>query len=340
MSGDNDKIIEAGVKLTDTQRQSITEGVQWVKDWYEKRHEVGMFLDGADVGIDVQEYQTAMQNLDNLNIVATNDIFGSIEKMIKEGKLHLKDEVVAQFGGDESKAIEALLIVNQQKKENPSYAKAAGLHLNYVKEPVLFLNVDLLEKESQNVYAPSLSSTVAHEVTHTLGLQLNEMMTEEILNSGALRAGVKPDTYLDNPKEVYARVKEFCKSMNIDPTKEIKIEDIQRIRDECEKKRADYEKNGGSVPKDLDHHLFDRYTDDKLVDLINCTAMNEQFRTDTYDSFRSTAKADLAFSQHKISKAEKDVANVYGKEQAKGMENKTLSDDVVQQVMRDSRQYS
>ena len=102
-------IIEAGVTLTDAQKKSINEGVEWVRNWYQKRHEAGLFLDGADIGADVEEYKTAMENLDKLQIVATKDMYGTLEKMILEGKLHLKDEVIAQFDGDEKQAIAGML---------------------------------------------------------------------------------------------------------------------------------------------------------------------------------------------------------------------------------------
>lgn len=328
-------IIEAGVTLTDAQKQSISDGVDWVKNWYQKRHKAGMFLDGADIGADVEEYKTAMENLGNLQIVATKDMYGTLEKMILEGKIHLKDEVIAQFGGDEKQAIAAMLLVNEKKKNDPRYEKAAGLSFSYVKEKVLFLNVPLIDKEAQNVYAPSLSSAVAHEVTHTLGLQINEMMTAQLLENGGLREGVAPHAYLDNPKEVYARIKELCKNFDIDPTKEITLDEVKKIREECEKKRTDYEKNGGNAPKKLDNHLFDRYTDDKIVELINYTALNDAIFFDDYKAFRSAAKADLALSRHKISAAEKAANKGVAKEENVAQKEKT--DDRLMQAMRDDR---
>lgn len=328
-------IIEADVTLTDAQKKSINEGVEWVRNWYQKRHEAGLFLDGADIGADVEEYKTAMENLDRLQIVATKDMYGTLEKMILEGKLHLKDEVIAQFDGDEKQAIAGMLLVNEKKKNDPRYAKAAGLSFSYVKEKVLLLNVPLIDKEAQNVYAPSLSSAVAHEVTHTLGLQINEMMTAQLLENGALREGIEPDAYLDNPKEVYARVKELCKSLKLDPTKEVTEDDVRKMREACEKRRAEYEKNGGAVPKDLDNHLFDRYTDEKVMELINYTAFNDNSIIDDYSSFKSAAKADLALSQHKIAAAEKAADKGVAKEETVIKKEKT--DDRLIQAMRDDR---
>lgn len=307
MTDSNPCIIEEGIVLTDVQKNSIMEGVQWVREWYLKRHEAGMFLDGADIGENVHEYDTAMKKLDNLCIIATNDMYGTLEKLIMDGKLHLKDEVIAKFDGDEEKAIGAMFLVTQRKKNDSRYAQTAGLHPNYIREDVLLLNVPLLEKEAENEDAPSLSSSVVHEVTHSLDLQLSEAMTDAILSSGALLEGVVPDEYLDNPAEVYARVKEFCKNLKLDPTKEVTTEDVQKMRKECEERRKKYEKEGGKGPKNWDHHLFDRYTDEKLTDLINYTAINDSLQFDNYGSFRNAAKVDLALGLHKISQANKNV---------------------------------
>ncbi len=270
MSGDGDIVIEdTSGRLTDEQRAEIKEGVLWVKDWLEKRQEGGSFLDFDALGFDINkasEYREAMSRIKDLKVIVTDDLFKSVEDALNSGQFHLKEEVIREFGSKED-ALLAFAFVNEGKKrDSTSTDMLARSVSSYIEEPVIFLNVGKFEEKKKEGYAPSLSSVVAHEVTHTLNLNLSEAMTKEVFQD-YLREGVAFDPYLDNEKEIYARVMQFRKDFNLDPNKEYDVDEVARLRQKAQKDGND----GGYI-------LFDRYEDAQISGWLNFTS---QTNTDT-----------------------------------------------------------
>lgn len=297
---DEIKIYEDGATLSDVQKSEISKGVAWTRKWLIARNDNGSFLDYETLGLeapDKSEYEHALEQLDNLQVIATQDFYGSLEKGLAEGRLHLNPNIIAQFGG-EQEALFALQIVNANRKQSMDPNQVALSVSKYIAEPVVFVNPLTYEKVRQeNSSAPSLSSVMAHEATHAAGLEISEALTKDIFQN-SLQDGVTYDKYLDSESEIYARIMQLRHDFNIDPKKEFQPEDVQELRNKC--KQADEEGNAKT-----DNHIFDRYSDQQVQDWLNYTS---EIKKDTKkidrnmlrDSLR--ADADVAWNNFNVFK--------------------------------------
>jgi hypothetical protein len=122
-----------------------------------------------------------------------------------------------------------------------------------------------------NPGADDLQSTIVHEIQH--GSRLNKMGTlrTEWKHKGPflyssdrpsiqiLKEGVDPDDYLDNSDEIYSRLMQMRYRNKLDPTHKYTIDEVKAMRND---------KNFKS------HYIFDRYTDEFILRLLNDIAKN------------------------------------------------------------------
>lgn len=90
-------------------------------------------------------------------------------------------------------------------------------------------------------------STLVHELTHGLNAKPQESAISKIIPADG--------SYLNDPSEVYSRLMEFRKANKIDPKKIYTRDEVKDMR-----------KNS------KDFNLFNRYTDDQILKLLNNVA--------------------------------------------------------------------
>lgn len=123
-----------------------------------------------------------------------------------------------------------------------------------------------------------LNSTILHELTHGLNYPSTQYRGynrivenpkgERIPQHHAIDRIIpdKQDDYYDSATEIYSRLMEFRKANKIDPSKTYTIEDVQKMRER---------KDNYFFDKIKDVNLFERYTDDQVLMLLNDVASNK-----------------------------------------------------------------
>ena len=239
-----------------------------------------------------------MSRIKDLKVIVTDDLYQSAEDALNSSQFHLKEEVIREFGSKED-ALLAFAFVNEGKKRDSASADMLARSVSsYIEEPVVFLNVGKFEEKKKEGYAPTLSSVVAHEVTHTLNLNLSEAMTKEVFQD-YLKEGVVFDPYLDNEKEIYEQVMQFRKDFNLDPNKEYDVDDVAHLRQKAQK-------DG----KDGRYILFDRYEDAQISGWLNFTSQtntdirskedNNIYKEVDYDATRREMKGGRSLLAQRV----------------------------------------
>lgn len=104
-------------------------------------------------------------------------------------------------------------------------------------------------------------TTQVHELTHSMGAnpQLDMLLHDENLPRKNLREGIEKSSYLDSYQEVYPRLMELRRFLNLDPKKrDYNAKDLEEMR-----------KKVGNT------NLLDRYSDEYLLNLLNNIASNK-----------------------------------------------------------------
>lgn len=104
-------------------------------------------------------------------------------------------------------------------------------------------------------------TTQVHELTHSMGAnpQLDMLLHDKNLPHKNLREGIEKSSYLDSYQEVYPRLMELRRFLNLDPKK----------RDYTPKDLEEMRKKVGNT------NLLDRYSDKYLLNLLNNIASNK-----------------------------------------------------------------
>ena len=126
-----------------------------------------------------------------------------------------------------------------------------------------------------------VESAILHELTHALNYSSGSMLNynrpythninpgKDIPQLEKIKKIVNEnrDGYYDNPTEIYSRLMEFRKKNKLNPSKTYTIDDIKDLRDRTENWFFD---------KAQDYNLFERYTDDQILKLINDVASGKK----------------------------------------------------------------
>jgi len=279
---------DRGVVLTDAQKEEARDGVQWLKDWYQAKHDAGNFPDGE------KAYQEAMKRLDNAQVIATDNISQSILKGLEEGTLHFNEAALRSFGYPQVSKEEATKLCLEklrpslEKQEKNDNRMAASAH-KFLEEPVVFLDVNRIKENEGDIRCASISSLVTHEFTHISQLSKSENIVKQ--NLFTLNDNVSEKKSYDAELEKYARIMQLRKDLGLKPNQTLTVEEVQKIRESCEQTRQQFE-NGElkEVPHNIDYHIFDRYKDEEIVKALNLTAENRSSeRQDLSNALRNDA---------------------------------------------------
>lgn len=128
---------------------------------------------------------------------------------------------------------------------------AGAKFLEFPKESIMY-NIPL-------EYYPEVAP---HERTHSLKLEAAENAIKN--RNIKLKEGIEPDSYLDDSKEIYARLMGLRVTENLDPTKTYDIKEIKEILNKAGEQ----------------HDLGNRYSDEDLEFLFNKVAYNNPSNLD------------------------------------------------------------
>lgn len=350
------------VVISEQNENDIKEGVQWLKDWLQKR------LLNEDIrndfihyeGMNWQEIYTDCANkLDGMKFIVGKDgedVASILREDLQSGKIHLNDRYLRRFKNDTDKAIESFC---NDAKEAFVNGDALGCAFDNIEEPVITLTEEAIKSDV-------LSAIVAHECTHVMDFWHQEDEVRKIVQDGSYYSKSRFEQYLDSGEEAYARTMQFRKAFNIDPCKKYTIDDIKKLRDEFNKnssaeilwneflskkksftneelheamnkanEKINPEQDVISVKKDF----LGRYTDEQIIDLLNNVAsVDVQLQS---DNLRNDMKKDFAINASKM-KLFKKINN-----KPKNVENSDLRPkdnkknfDVLYMQINNDNQYS
>lgn len=100
-------------------------------------------------------------------------------------------------------------------------------------------------------------STAVHELSHGARAEAQQEKVKEILNKRGYN-----DKYWDNPSEAFSRLMEIRYNFNVDPNKEVTLDDINKFKEMI--------KSG----EKKDYQFLNRYDDNTLRLLMNLVAHN------------------------------------------------------------------
>ena len=185
-----DDIVENRV-LSAESEQAINNAANWLSEWVTSRYNQGLLSKG--------EYDQALERLTNARVYTTKNGYDRILEALENGELHVKDNIidtiVRAYDRNHSSRQRASLSTNEKVvaqfreflEKNPSSAGLMGFHGDFIKEPVIFLNVDEINKYSQeDVSCPDLESVVVHELTHNLELSNQEWGIDVLLHGNKI----------------------------------------------------------------------------------------------------------------------------------------------------------
>lgn len=290
--------VEKGSELSVEEQEQIQEGLDWLRNWLDKRQKADM-LNGGETEEDVQN---AFQKLDEMQIYVGKNGINTMLECLDNGTLHLSDEFLKEYDGNYDKAL------SDFKKSCLSVEMAdQGIALTvarYVKEPAIFVNTDLLRANDERAGISTLKSIITHEATHVIGFTKSENESNVIKLDEKGRYVIS-DEYWDYNNEVYARVMQMRQELNLDPTETYILDDIKEMRQKCEnRENFKYDKNNPN--KKMDWQFFERYTDVQIQFYLNDTSDNGKqqsdygFGTDNKD-LASVMKKDAKDAQMKQS---------------------------------------
>lgn len=148
----------------ETQMQ-INEGVNFVYNWLTERHNAGKMSD--------DEYNNAIEKLRNTKIFPTDRGTDRLIDAYENGELKLKADLI-QDGVSVSMLKKSLL--NQSSHSDDM----RGLSTFWAENPAILINIDKIKADNQE--RSDLSSVVAHELTHCIGLKdTSEQAIQEAL---------------------------------------------------------------------------------------------------------------------------------------------------------------
>ena len=271
-------IIDNNNNLSQEQIEELACGASFLQQWLENRTgSLGKPQDGKS------KVNRTLKKIDEALIFASNeDCITQLCKALEEGKIHLRPEISKKYSQEEF-----IEMLKKQIETNPNVSAALGYSWNeMIEEPAIFINVENVDKLKSQKTGVSLASVVAHELTHlseltssltmialTSSNRKHETDTSSSENSEWLDDSL---SYDDIPTEVYARIMEFRLNMGMDPTHIFTLEEIQQLRAICDERRKNAE-NGelDEHSQETDYKLFDRYSDESMLDLLNRLAYEE-----------------------------------------------------------------
>lgn len=272
-------------------RSEVYDGLFSLREWLEDRKKSGKIIDNG------QDYAQAIQNIDGIQVFVTEKGTSRYVEALEKGELHFRDSIIRTYGSKENalKALKAAMAARGESDGNIGFNARA-----VVKEPTVFINIANYKKNKGHLELRPLSSLVLHEAAHAADLRFSENMVSVIGNK-EVNPGVEYDAYKDSGMEIYARLMQMRKDLALDADKVFTLEDVAAMRRKCMEKRAAYEKRqkekdnaatvlseeagampeqmksrqdigeiyDGLAPQDIDTMIFERYSDEQIMHLLN-----------------------------------------------------------------------
>lgn len=317
-----------GEKVSPAVRSEVYDGLFSLREWLAERKRSGKVIDNE------QDYAQAIQNIDGIQVFVTEKGTSRCVDALEKGELHFRDEVIRHFGSEENtlKALKTAMAARGESDDNIGFNARA-----FVKEPTVFINIANYKKNKGHIELRPLSSLVLHEAAHAADLRFSENMVSVIGNK-EVNSGVEYDAYRDSGVEIYARLMQMRKDLELDADKVFTLEDVAAMRQKCMEKRAAYEKqqkekdNAAKVLPDGADALFGRMASV----LPEKAAMSEQMkiRQDIGEIYDGLAPQDIdtmifeCYSDEQIMHFLNDVSDLGkpGNEAVKGMSRDALFD--------------
>lgn len=133
--------------------------------WYDRVIEA---LENKDIKLNEEAYESALDGYNETYKTGT----GLTEKqcrILKMSGYKVADETLS----DEQKAITYL---KDYLSSKPTSEATIGFNAAFCETSAIFLNIDQVQKEKDNIKAPSISSIAVHELTHNLRLESQEQL--------------------------------------------------------------------------------------------------------------------------------------------------------------------
>lgn len=272
-------------------RSEVYDGLFSLREWLEDRKKSDKIIDNG------QDYAQAIQNIDGIQVFVTEKGTSRYVEALEKGELHFRDSIIRTYGSKENalKALKAAMAARGESDGNIGFNARA-----VVKEPTVFINIANYKKNKGHIELRPLSSLVLHEAAHAADLRFSENMVSVIGNK-EVNPGVEYDAYKDSGMEIYARLMQMRKDLALDADKVFTLEDVAAMRRKCMEKRAAYEKRqkekdnaatvlseeagampeqmkprqdigeiyDGLAPQDIDTMIFERYSDEQIMHLLN-----------------------------------------------------------------------
>ena len=166
----------------------INKGANWLSNWITERYNLGY--------LSKDEYEGAIDRLKNTKVYVTGKGYDKMVEALEKGELHIDDDTVLKASRlyDEnhqedndiklSKEEKAIAHLKEVLAAKPT-SNLLGFCMEKIKEPVIFLDVDLQrELYGNNNKCSSLSSLAVHELTHNLRLVYQEDTIDTISKFG------------------------------------------------------------------------------------------------------------------------------------------------------------
>lgn len=288
--------------MSPSEKKEFKEAVNWLRDWYEERSH--MSDSNGQPLISEQEKAAAFQKLEKAEVYFGLDTAGDIEQRLADGHYALTQEGLGKLDAKEGKESFFKSIMSFIRGRDELSLRGASSHTS-LEPAIIYLDdrqnrkpVDMfMNDRSELVRAEpvmhwSLGGVTAHESTHTMGLSGQEKKTEAFYKDFADKDTSRYNAYLDDGKEIYARVNQYRFTHNIDPSHVFTKEEISALREKHLNQIMDYlgkfeeandkaVKTGSALLPDMpkgDMMLFFRYNDDQLLHFFNDTASLEKNR--------------------------------------------------------------
>lgn len=287
-----------GEAVSPVVRSEVYGGLFSLREWLEDRKKSGKIIDNG------QDYARAIQNIDGIQVFVTEKGTSRYVEALEKGELHFRDSIIRTYGSKENalKALKAAMAARGESDGNIGFNARA-----VVKEPTVFINIANYKKNKGHIELRPLSSLVLHEAAHAADLRFSENMVSVIGNK-EVNSGVEYDAYKDSGMEIYARLMQMRKDLALDADEVFTLEDVAAMRRKCMEKRAAYKKQqqekdntakvlpsgadalpgeaavlseqmklrrdigeiyDGLAPQDIDTMIFERYSDEQIMHLLN-----------------------------------------------------------------------
>ena len=275
----NIEFVGSAESLPDNQKEAILRGIDWLQNWYDQRAKMKR-QDGTPL-LSADAYTTIKERLSSLKVYCGDMPLVEAIGDVYQGRLTLSPEIIDSMQTDSFSLLEAL-----ETDKN-----VMGLFID-AEEPTILLNPDNIVVHNsmsggadRSIQPSDLVSTTIHESSHA-ALFEDPSYQQNILDGVKFDRLDVVDGYWDRPDEIYARLNELRYRFHVDPTHVFTLDEVKDMRRQVLRNVQDYEESverkeaqdtnrsliAPESRKPFDHNIFERYTSQEILFLLNNTA--------------------------------------------------------------------